>query len=349
MVDRIKKTTIYDIALEAGTSVATVSRILSNSNHPVRESVRQKVLETAEKLNYEPNMIGRMLKTSKSKDIGVIVPTISNPFYTQIVLGIEEEARRRGYAILLCNSYRDASTERKYIKNLNQKQVSGIIISSIGENHTLLKEIHETGVNLTVFDQHVDDIKCSKVGFNYIAGGMMAVQHLIDSGHTNIAFLSSPLTRRSRKEIYEGYRLALLKNNIQIKEENIIISEYEGESENGTYEFENGEKLVKELIKLSLRPTAIFAVNDMTAFGINQGLLKNKIKVPEDVSIVGFDNLEISSMINPSLTTINQPSFETGRMACKLLLDSIENSVEDVSITLEPSLIVRDSVMNLLR
>lgn len=345
---KTKKTTIYDVAAEAGTSSATVSRVLSNSGYPVKEEVRQRIIDAAKKLNYTPNMVGRMLKKNVSMDIGVIIPTISNPFYSQIILGIEQEARQRGYNILLCNSFRDSETERKYINSLYQKQVRGIVISSIGENHDYLKELQENGVRIAVFDQSVDDLKCSKVGFNYVKGGLMAVEHLINMGHRKIVFATSPLTRKSRRETMEGFKLALLKHGIPFSDEDIIESESEEETENGTYEFENGRKLAEKLLGLKEKPTAVFAVNDMTAIGIIQGLSGHGIRIPEDISVIGFDNIEVSSMINPPLTTVNQPSFETGRLACKLLLDSMnDNGYEDVSIVLEPSLIVRESVKNL--
>ncbi len=348
--NKTKKVTIYDVAAEAGTSAATVSRVLSNSGYPVKEEVRQRIIDAAKKLNYTPNMVGRMLKKNISMDIGVIIPTISNPFYSQIILGIEQEARQRGYNILLCNSFRDSETERKYINSLYQKQVRGIVISSIGENHDYLKELQANGVRIVVFDQWTDDIKCSKVGFNYIKGGLMAVEHLISMGHRKIAFATSPLTRRSRRETMEGFRLALLKHGIPFEEDYVIESESEEEQENGTYEFENGKKLAVKIMDLKDKPTAVFAVNDMTAIGIIQGLTNYGVRVPEDISVIGFDNIEISSMINPPLTTVNQPSFETGRLACKLLLDSMnDNGYEDVSVVLEPSLIIRKSVRNLLQ
>lgn len=340
-----KKATIYDIAEVVGTSTATVSRVLSGSDYPVKDELRDKINAVAKELNYAPNIVGRMLKKSDSRDIGVIIPTISNPFYPQVVLGIELEARRRGYNILLCNSFRDAVTEKKYIESLYQKQVSGMIVSSIDENHAYLKQMQENGVRIVVFDQDIEDIKCSKVGFDYFKGGMLAVEHLIHVGHQNIAFLTSPLTRRSRRETMEGYKLALLKNNLSFSEENVIVSESEAETQSGTYEFENGKALAKKFLMLKNRPSAIFAVNDMTAIGIVQALFQQGIRVPEDVSIVGFDNIEISSMIHPPLTTIHQPAYETGSLACKLLLDSMENDESaDVSITLEPSLIARKSV-----
>lgn len=343
--NKSKKTTIYDIAKQVGTSAATVSRVLSKSGYPVSEELSLRIFETAKSMNYVPNMAGRMLKTSESKDIGVIIPTISNPFYPQLILGIELEARRRGYDILLCNSYREAGTEKKCIESLYQKQIRGMIISSINENHPYLKEMQENGAKIVVFDQNVRDVKCSKIGFDYTKGGLIATEYLIGMGHKNIAFISSPIVRGSRQEILDGYKYALMKNNISICEENILISSTEEETQKGTYEFENGRKLAGKMLELKNRPTAIFAVNDMTAFGAIQELFARGVRVPDDVSVMGFDNVELSSMINPPLTTIDQPSFETGRLACKQLLDSLEDeAVSDISITLEPTLVERKSV-----
>jgi LacI family transcriptional regulator len=341
-----KKTTIYDIAAEVGTSAATVSRVLSDSGYPVREELKRRIINTAQKLKYSPNMVGRMLKKSGSMDIGVIIPTISNPFYPHIILGIELEARQRGYNILLCNSFRDPEAEKRYIESLYQKQVRGIIVSSIDENHMYLREMQKNGVKIIVFDQNIDGLKCGRVGFDFVKGGLMAIEHLIGLGHERIAFLSSPFKRRSRRETHEGYRLGLLKHGLRYDEDLVLVSDFEEESREGTYEFENGKKLAAHFLKKSKkeRPTAIFAVNDMTAFGIIQQLGENGVGVPEDVSVVGFDNIEISSMINPPLTTVNQPSFETGRLASKLLLDSMKGEEHsEVSITLEPSLVVRKS------
>lgn len=349
---RNKKATIYDIANEVGTSTATVSRVLSNSGYPVSEELKRKILNAARKLNYTPNIVGRMLKKSGSTDIGVIIPTISNPFYAPIVLGIELEARKRGYNILLCNSLRNPELERKSIETLYQKQVTGIIISTIDKSNEFIKEMQKYGVKFITFDQNIADINCSRIGFDFVKGGLIAVEHLISMGHRKIAFLSSPLTRSSRKETYEGYNLGLLKNGLSYDERFILVSEYEEETPQGTYEFENGKYLAELFLKIpeKERPTAIFAVNDMTAVGIIQKFVESGVRVPEDVSIIGFDNIEISSMINPPLTTVNQPAFETGRLACKLLLDSLQDKQSnDFSITLEPSLVVRKSVKRIHR
>ncbi|HHV96257.1 MAG TPA: LacI family transcriptional regulator [Clostridiaceae bacterium] len=342
---RNKKPTIYDIAEEVGFSTATVSRVLSNSSYPVKEQTRNKILETARKLNYEPNIIGRMLKKNESMDIGVVIPTISNPFYPQIVLGIEQEARSRGYNILLCNSFRDIITEQKYIETLYRKQVKGIIISSIGENRKYLETLKKQGIVIVTIDQEIEGFKCSKVVFDYVKGGEIATDYLIRQGHTNIAFLTSPLTRKSRRDVFEGYKLSLLKNNIFLNENNIIVSNKEEECENATYEFKNGRWLARKFLERNTGATAIFVINDMTAFGVIQELTESGIKVPDEISVVGFDNIEISSMLNPPLTTVNQPAYETGKLACQLLFESFERN-EDINKTviLEPSLVIRKSV-----
>jgi DNA-binding LacI/PurR family transcriptional regulator len=146
--------------------------------------------------------------------------------------------------------------------------------------------------------------------------------------------------------LLEGYKAAHAKSGIPVNEEYILVSDAEAEDRNGSYEFRNGKQLALRLLQLSRRPTAVFCVNDMTAFGLIQELAGNNVRVPEDISVIGFDNIEISSMLNPPLTTISQPAYDTGRHACRLLLDHLEgNTPGDVSIILEPSLVERKSVI----
>lgn len=343
-----KKMTIYDVAMVAGTSAATVSRVLNNNNYPVSKEIRKKVMDAAQKLNYSPNLLGRMLKKSQSKDIGVIIPNISNPFYPQLVLGIEMEARIHGFNILLCNSFRDIANEKKYIESMYQKQIPGIILSTIREEHGFLKDLCENGLKVVGFDQNIEDLKCNKISFDFTAGAIMAIDYLVGMGHRKIAFATSPLVRRSRKEIFNGYKLGLMKNYIVYSDALVHIMEVEKEVENGSFEFESGKKLARKILSSKEKPTAIFAVNDITAIGIIHELRGNNVKVPEDISVIGFDNIEFSAMVTPPLTTINQPAFETGRLACKILIERLERDEEDcVSFKLEPTLIVRDSVRNI--
>lgn len=343
---RKKAATISDIARAANTSIATVSRVLGDSGYPVSAALREKVKQIAKEFNYSPNLLGRMLKKNEISDIGVIVPTIQNPFYTEVLIGIEMEVKKNGYDILLYNSFRDVKVERRHIKKLCQKQVKGIIISSVDNSPTALTEFLQRGGSVALFDQDADFPGCIKIKFDFIKASRMAVEYLISMGHEDIAFLSSPLVRKSRMDNLEGYKQALAAHNIHLKQENILISEKELDVETGMYEFENGKELARLFISLKERPTAIFAVNDITAFGIIQQLAAYDISVPDDVSVIGFDNIEISKMINPPLTTINQPSYETGRIAGKLLIDALGEKTMDNNFTvfLEPSIMIRKSV-----
>jgi LacI family transcriptional regulator len=194
-------------------------------------------MDTAQEMNYTPNLLGRMLKKNESRDIGVIIPNISNPFYPQLVLGIETEAEKHGFNILLCNSFRDVSNERKYIESMYQKQVKGIILSMISEEHGFLKKLCENGLKIVGFDQNIEDFQCNKISFDFTAGGRMAVDYLVSMGHEKIAFASSPLTRRSRREIFDGYKLGLMKNNLEFSADYLYVAELEKEVENGTFEF----------------------------------------------------------------------------------------------------------------
>ncbi|NGP45611.1 LacI family transcriptional regulator [Bacillaceae bacterium SIJ1] len=343
-----KHPTIYDIAKKAGTSSATVSRVLSNSGYPVRSELREKIKKVAEEVNYIPNMLGRQLKTNNSMTIGVIIPSITNPFYSSIVLGVEDIARSRGYHVLLCNSHRSPQLEEEYLKTLFEKQVKGLIVSSISPDKNLLGALVRKGLQIVAFDQTIDGLNSSQIHFDYKKGGFMATEYLIKKGHRKIALISSPLTRPSRISVYEGYLNALEQNDLDIDESLIQVASKEYEAFDRSYEFKNGIELTQNLLKNSELPTAIFVCNDMTAFGVMNELTKQGINVPEQMSVMGFDNIEFSEMITPPLTTIQQPDYEMGKLACNLLLDQLDGkTVENVDIMLQPKVIDRSSVLAL--
>jgi Transcriptional regulators len=339
-----RKATVHDIAAEVGTSSASVSRVLSNSGYPVSPELRDKIMETAKKLNYVPNIVGRMLKKSMSYDIGLVIPSITNPFYAQVALGAETVARKNGYNIFISNTMRDASIEKQCLDSLFQKQVAGIIISSIAGNSDVLKNMKENGVSLVSIDNTLENTKCNVLLFDYKKGAVSAMDYLVEMGHKRIAFISSPLTRKSRREVFEGYKAGLVKNGLKFDESLVFVSESEKEASQGIYEYNNGALLTEKLLESGGKPTAIFSVNDMTAFGVIKQLRESGLNVPDDIAVTGFDNIEFSSIISPSLTTVEQPSFETGEIACRLLLDEIENETGPVSMSLEPKLIIRNSV-----
>lgn len=298
-----KRVTIHDIARLSGTSSATVSRVLSNSSYPVSSELRQKIKQVAEEYHYIPNMIGKQLKTHNNMTIGAIIPTISNPFYSAVMQGIEEVARKNNYHVFLCNSLQNARIEDEYLKTLFENQVKGVIISSISNNREQMRHLISLGLNVIAIDQKINIAEVQQIEFDYRKGGYLATQYLIDQGHRRIAYVSAPLDRPSRQSIFEGYLDALNNAGLESSQDCIQIADEESEQYDGIYEFGNGRKQTRKLMQLSDLPTAIFACNDMTAFGVINELDAHGMKVPDDMSVVGFDNIEFSRMVTPPLTT----------------------------------------------
>jgi LacI family transcriptional regulator len=342
--------TIYDIAKKVNASAATVSRVLSNSSYPVSLEMSNKIRKVAEELKYSPNMLGRQLKKNNSMTIGVIIPSISNPFYSEIVLGVEEIARKNGYHVLLCNTHQSPELEYEYLQTLIEKQVKGLIISSVILKMDMLSEYIRRRINVVTIDQMIDDADIYQIGFDYRKGGYMATSHLIAKGHRKVAFVTAPLDRPSRTGTYRGYLEALEDHGIKPLESWIQVSEQNEEAtEGGTGEFINGKKLTQRLLSLKQRPTAIFACNDMIAFGVINELNNQGIEVPGEMSVIGFDDIEMTQMINPPLTTIGHPKYEMGRFACNMLIDLLNGVEANIKeIVLQPKLIERKSVEVLL-
>lgn len=343
-----KTATVHDIARLAGTSATTVSRVLSDNGYPVRESLRMKVLDAARELNYAPNLIAKSLKQNMSCEIGVIVPTITNPFYSQAVLGIEDEAYKQNYNLLLCCTLRNVNRENIYLRMMLEKQVKGIIFSSVGDNLLLVNEFVKQGISFVLLDQRLPNDKCSHIGFDVFAGAVMGTKHLIECGHTKIAFASTPLNRWTRKKMYQGYKQAMEKAGLETGPKYLLIVEDEIETEKESYEVNAGRLMAEKFIQTNLDATAVIMVNDMMAFGFIQELNKNSIRVPEDVSVMGFDDIPFASLFSPSLTTVCYPSFETGKLAAKVLFEKMNNETDVVlNVRLEPNLIIRESVKQL--
>lgn len=341
-----KRIGIKDVARAAGTSQTTVSRTLNNTGYPIKEELRQRILRAAKELDYRPNMLGRMLKSNRNRELGIIIPTIANPFYTQIILGMEIEARKNGYGVLLCNTLRSADIENEDLLSLFDKQIMGIAIASVAERHDVLRSLHRQGLKVVVIDQDIVDVEpYARIGFNYLRVGMTAAEKLIQYNHKNTAFLSAPLSRHSRKELLEGFRMGHARCGATLLEQNILIDETEAESGEGIYELECAKRLTHRLMALPERPDGIFVTNDMIAIGVLSELASLGVRVPEDISVVGFDNILISSMVSPPLTTIDSPAQQIGTLACRMLVDMLaDERTEPPHVTLESTWIERSSV-----
>ena len=341
--------TIGDVAKAAGTSVSTVSRVLSGSTYPVSAAKRERVLHAANTLGYEPNLLGRMLKTNTNPSIGIIIPSFQNPFYTQLIIGIEKEAMANNYFPLVFSSQRSPETERNLINNLIKNRVKGLMISSIDDSPQAVDHFVSTGGKVCIFESNYSDTdKVINAKTDMLGAGRTAAEYLISQGHRSIAFLSTPFNRQSRIMTLDGYKLALANNGLSFSEDDVMTVQYESEADSGLYEREAGHKLADKFLEAKKRKdyTAIMAVNDLIAYGIIQRLQEKGLGIPDDLSIISFDNIPYSGLINPPLTTMDMPARLLGQRACHLIIDSLNSNEDHNGITLSVSaeLVVRRSV-----
>ncbi len=332
-----KQATLRDIAKHSGLSLATVSRVLSDSEYVVSDATRQRVLASAKQLNYMPNELGKSLKTRSTRDVGVILPSITNPYYALFLQGVTDEADKHGYHILLCSSYRNAGREAENITMLLGKRVDGILISSINPDPAAVQRALSVGCRVLAVEQPIP-IDCPQLGFDYFHGAQMAARHLISLGHRRIGFIGAPIDRPSRRMMLEGYRAALTEAGLPLNPDYEILSGVESERV-GIYEIENGAECARAFLGMSEMPTGYVALNDMTAIGAMRVFLSEGLRIPEDVSIVGFDNIPFCELCVPALTTVDQHAYQLGALSLRRLLE-IDASAQE---PLDPTLVVRGS------
>jgi LacI family transcriptional regulator len=323
------KITIQHIAEKSGASISTVSRVLTNPNYPVAEATREKVLKAADELGYKPSRGSRYSRKSSTREIGIILPNITNPFYSLALLGIEKEFQNSCYNILLYNSFRNSEHENHLLKSLYLKGIEGVIISSVQQKAERLREFESRGMKLILLDQKIENMECH-ISFEYKEGAYGAVKHLFNLGHRKICLATTPLTRWTRREIYAGYRQALEELGIGCGDQMILMEENEHEIENDeelTYENKSGKMKAREFLLRRSRPTAVLCVNDMVAFGFIQELHAQGVRVPQDVSVIGFDDIPFAALFSPALTTVHCPTIEIGRIAAQLLRQKLHGVI----------------------
>lgn len=348
-VQKKNKPTIVDVAKLAKTSVATVSRTLSGSTYPVSDHTRQSVLKAAEELGYTPNLIGKMLKTSRNLTIAVVIPSFQNAFYVQLIHGITKKASMLGYTVLTFSSQRDIQLERTIIMQLIQKQTYGLMIASVDTSSAMLLKYTENGGRVCIFESNFrDSNKFILAKTDMIESGRLAMNYLIRKGHRDIAIITTPLSKQSRSNTIKGCRLAMAEHDLKFEDDDIIIAPFERELDDGLYEFEVGRDLVDILIRKPKKYSAVLAVNDLIACGIMKGLRKFGIRVPEDISVLGMDDIPLSSMISPALSTVHMPTYSLGQKACQLMIDAMQDREETcgVALSIRPELVERESVIS---
>ena len=339
------RATIYDIAKISGVSATTVSRVLSNKGYPVSESARRRVLDAAIQLGYHPKKRSAN-KTGSSPVVYVVVPSIVNPYYMQLAMGVEQVlSKKNDVKMVLYNTNGNQEAERDFVADIayNRQNCLGVIIASISPTHEHLLQLQYTGLRIVAFDQQIG-INCNTVQFHYRGGGHMAATHLIDTGRRRIGFISSPLTRFSRREVYAGFCETLEQSGMGLDPRYIKIASTEAVLTDQMCDYNNGVMLTQQLLEEGDLPDGLLCINDVMAMGAFRALHAAKVKVPESVGVVGFDNIFMSQIVTPRLTTIDPCTLEMGFLAANILLDSNNKSSQEiVRVMLEPSLVVRES------
>ncbi len=329
--------TLKEVAKYAKVSITTVSRVMNEADK-VNPETRERVQRAMRELDYQPNRVAQRLRTSKgqSKLLGLIIPDIQNQFYSSIVRGVEDVAYGKDYAVILCNSDENPNKERFYLDVLQSESVDGIILPPIHQYSKVVEGLIESGVPVVCVDRKLVREAVDTVVINNVRGGYLAVKHMIDFGHRRIAILTSSSQFSSFEERLAGYKNALQDHNIEPDEN--LIKEGDPRSTESAYLF------TKELLKLHHPPTAIFATNNLMTLGALEAVHEEKLNVPDNISIVGFDDMPWARAISPPLTVIKQPGYEMGRRATELLFQRVEDPKrEPVQIIMEPTLIIRKS------
>ncbi|MFD2371454.1 LacI family DNA-binding transcriptional regulator [Brevibacillus sp. GCM10020057] len=327
--------TIQEVAKEAGVSVATVSRVL-NKHASVSPKTRAKVEKVIERLQYNPNMLGRNLRCAESRMLLVLVPSISNPFYSKIVQGIEDVARRHQYNTLLCTTDSDVEREKVYLDLLRNRMADGVISMDPAID---LENIRQLGDEYPLIQccEYSESDQTPYVSIDNQTAAYKAVKHLLLMGHKKIAIINSDERFLYARHRQEGYLRALREFGLPVEDRYILHTDLH---------FESGHRAMKTLLALPDRPTAVFAVSDTLAIGALRSIKEAGLTVPRDMAVVGFDNIPFASMMNPSLTTVAQPMYEIGCEAARMLIRRIASPGERVeSVVLDYELLIRESTM----
>jgi LacI family transcriptional regulator len=325
---------LEDIARESGFSIATVSRVLNNTDYPVRALVREKILETASAMGYRPNLVARSLRTDQTNTVGILVDDLLSPFTPPVVRGIQDQLKENNYISLIVNSDWDLEQEQAAILSLLSRPVDGIIF--VEYSHLTGSEALTNAKKPGVFVHRLfgTPIKNSVVPDD-IYGASLAVEHLIQLGHRSIAYISGPANWHNSKERLEGYKKTLVNHGIPLVEEWIRP---------GDWEVEGGYQGAQSLLQLSNRPTAIFAANDLMALGAIYAIQDAGLSVPRDVAVVGYDNREFTGIVRPNITTVVMPVYDMGRIAAEILLRQIADGTRDhEEVKVQGELIIRET------
>ena len=333
-----KQVTVKDIGRRLNLHFTTVSKALHD--HPdISEQTKRSVISMAEELGYHPNSIAKNLKSQKTSTLGIIVPLIKIDFFSAVISGVEEVAYGRGYNTVVCQSNEDAEREAIHVSTLTSNRVAGVLVSvaKTTTSSAHFRTLQKQGIPLVFFDRFREDIEADKIVVDDYNGATQAVSHLVQSGYKRIAHLAGPTNTSIGRDRCRGYMDELRRKGIEIDPEMIVYSGFR-ESD--------GILAFRILLSRDRIPDAIFAVNDPVALGAYKEIKRQNLKIPQDIAMVGFGNIALSSYLDPPLTTVTQSPYKMGKLAAGMLLRRIENpenETEPETEVIETKLIVRES------
>lgn len=326
------KPTIYDVANEAGVSISTVSKVLNNTGS-IAEKTRKRVKETMLELNYQPSVVASARK--RIQNIGLLIPNIANPFMAEIARGVENNLRKFGFNLMICSTDNDLKNEIEYISILKQKYLDGIIIATGLQEDKAIKELLKAEIPIALLSRDVSSLAVDEVLVDDFLGGFEATKYLISLGHQKIAMITEDTNISTIKARVEGYKQALEESGIEYDESLVITN---------NSSLDEGKQSTRELLNLPSPPTAIFASTEFLAIGAIQGARELNVQVPQELSIIGFDDTILSTICDPALTTIAQPIHEMSKKVVELLIAEIKNPKETKQrVVLSPKLVIRES------
>jgi len=327
--------TIKDVAKRAGVSTSTVSRALSG-NIPVSEETKKKVMKAVKELNYQPNVLAKGLKLGRSKTLGLLIPNVRDLVFPAAIRGIEDTANKYGYTVVLCNTDEDIEREKIYINSLRRRLIDGFIISTARPGHKHLLELNNEGFPMVFLIRRIKGNFDAVTADNF-QGAYDATKYLLSRGLKNIAFVNGSLDILLYRERFKGYKKALEEANIPLNNDIVI---------HNVYGWEDGYKAMATLLEQKLKVDAVFATSDPKAIGVIRAIKDYGLSVPDDISVMGFDDLDMVALLDPPLTTVSQPFYDMGVEACERLirLIGVKRKPRPLIKALPCKLIIRNSV-----
>lgn len=333
--------TIKQVAEKANVSTATVSRVI-NGNYPVSDKVREKVMETIKELGYRPNVIARSLKCNKTYMVGMVVPDISNNYFMDIARGVESVLSPLGYSLIFCSTDENTDKELRLLNALNERRVDFVMLASSTQDSSKLKKFIDQGMNIIMIDTKLEDLQADLVVEDNFNATYKIISYVLGQGHKRIGAVNGLMSVSTAMERYKGFCEALKDNGVPLMEDYIV---------NGAYNRKMAYEEVKRMFQRNMNqlPTALFAANNDMAEGAMMALKEMHLKIPEDISLVSFGDINIPELIEPRLTIIAQNAVLIGQRAGELMLRRMESNQVDAfeKITIPSEIIIRDSVKSL--